>query len=265
VSPTSLDSWLADSVRRQDRDRFIAAMLCPAPRRTALLAVLAFHDEIARIRERVAEPMMGHIRLQWWRDALDRIGVAEDTEAAPLLRLLAGLRLWPELRPLLAAVIDARRKDLDDPPFADAAAAAAYVSATTAPLADAMAIAGGVADMAGTPGVRAAACGHGLTGILRATPGLASAGRNPWETPLTDAAVRATLVRDVAARAEAEIAAATAARLPREAFFLAVPAALALQHLRLLRGNGYDILDARFSAPSRVTLGFLWDCARRRL
>ncbi|WP_337995476.1 squalene/phytoene synthase family protein [Oleispirillum naphthae] len=265
MTEATVEPWLADSVRRQDRDRFIAAMLCPPPRRAAVLAVLAFNGEIARIRERVAEPMMGHIRLQWWRDALARAAVDEDAEAAPLLRVLAGLRLWPQLRPLLAQLIDARQKDLDDPPFSGAAAAEAYAAATTAPLAGAMAVAGGLPDLAEAPGVRAAARGHGLVGILRATPGLIAARRNPWEADLSDTAARAALARDAADRAEAAIAAAAAARLPREAFFLAAPAALAHRHLRLLRRNGYDILDARFSAPSRVSLGFLWLCARKRL
>jgi len=265
VSANNQDAWLADSVRRQDRDRFIAAMLCPVERRAAVLAVVAFNGEIARIRERVAEPMMGHIRLQWWRDALARFAVDEDAESAPLLRLLAGQRIWPDLRPLLAALIDARQKDLDDPPLADAAAAEAYVAATTAPLADALAVAGGVPDLAGAAPVRDAARGHGLVGLLRATPGLAAVRHDPWAPDLREADSRAALCRAVAARADAAIAAARTGAVPRGGFFLMVPATLARQHLNRLRRNGHDMLDPRFCAPSRVTIPFLWCCARRKI
>ena len=45
-----------------------------APRaRRDLIALTAFLGEVARIPEAVSEPMMGEIRLQWWRDALETL------------------------------------------------------------------------------------------------------------------------------------------------------------------------------------------------
>ena len=38
--------------------------------REALLALYGFNYEVARVREVVSEPMLGHIRLQWWRDVI---------------------------------------------------------------------------------------------------------------------------------------------------------------------------------------------------
>ena len=35
---------------------------------------LPFADAIARVRETVSEPMLGRMRLQWWREVLDAIG-----------------------------------------------------------------------------------------------------------------------------------------------------------------------------------------------
>src|SRR5271156_3271915 len=58
-------------VRRHDRDRFQTALFAPAARREALFALYAFNYEIARVRESVREPMLGQIRLQWWREAID--------------------------------------------------------------------------------------------------------------------------------------------------------------------------------------------------
>src|SRR5271163_3052970 len=54
--------------RRHDRDRFQTALFAPAARREALFALYAFNYEIARVREAVTQPMLGQIRLQWWRE-----------------------------------------------------------------------------------------------------------------------------------------------------------------------------------------------------
>ena len=48
-------------------------------RREALFALIAFNHEIARIPEAVSEPMLGRIRLQWWREVLDATYAGEPT------------------------------------------------------------------------------------------------------------------------------------------------------------------------------------------
>src|SRR5713101_6422739 len=63
-------SPLAALVRRHDRDRYQTALFAPADRREALFALYAFNYEIARVREIVTQPMLGEIRLQWWREAV---------------------------------------------------------------------------------------------------------------------------------------------------------------------------------------------------
>src|SRR6185437_9734004 len=86
-------SPLAAALRRNDRDRFQTALFAPAERREALLALYAFNYEIARVPEVTHEPLIGQIRLQWWRDALDEIyrgAAARRHEVAePLARAIA--------------------------------------------------------------------------------------------------------------------------------------------------------------------------------
>jgi phytoene synthase len=256
------EDWLIDTVRRQDRDRFIAAMLRPMPWRADMFAVLAANAELARVREQVAEPAMGLIRLRWWADALE--GEA-DPGLPPLPRLLMDLRDWAGIKPHLLALVEARARDMDDARFADIAEAEAYVAATTEPLAAALAIAAGLPRFAAHPALADAARGHGLVGILRATATRIRYRRNPWPIDIADAAARADLARRVAARAEAAIAAAAGNPLPRAAFPLVAPAALARQHLLRLRRADDEPLDPRFAAPSRLTLGFVARWARGRL
>ena len=50
----------------------LSALYAPADKRRSLFALYAFNAEIARIRDRIREPLPGEIRLQWWRDAIAR-------------------------------------------------------------------------------------------------------------------------------------------------------------------------------------------------
>src|SRR6516225_10764685 len=63
-------SPVATLVRRHDRDRFQTALFAPAAKREALFALYAFNYEIARVRESVTEPALGHIRFEWWRETI---------------------------------------------------------------------------------------------------------------------------------------------------------------------------------------------------
>ena len=59
--------------QQHDPDRFFLTLLQPAPVRPALWALLAFNYEVAKTREVVSDPTLGFMRLQWWREALEKI------------------------------------------------------------------------------------------------------------------------------------------------------------------------------------------------
>ena len=68
-------------MRRHDRDRFQTVLFAPAARREALFALYAFNHEIASVRERVTEPTLGRMRLEWWREI-----IAAAYESGPVRR-----------------------------------------------------------------------------------------------------------------------------------------------------------------------------------
>ena len=103
---------------RTCRGPYLAALSAAYDKRAALLAVLAFHAEIARIPAVVSEPILGRMRLQWWVDVLP--GMAESNAHAnpngqarshPVALALAPLGLAPET---LCALANARNFDLDE-------------------------------------------------------------------------------------------------------------------------------------------------------
>ena len=163
-------------LQSHDPDRWLACRFIPARHRDAVLALYAFNADVARIRSVVSEPLAGEMRLQYWRDVLNR---ADQDHANPLASALWAVlkRYQLPVTPLLA-LLDARVDDLYDAPPDDVTALELYCGETcsvlfryaTLILADGTET--GPASLAGTAGVA-----YALTGLLRASGWLASEGR----------------------------------------------------------------------------------------
>lgn len=153
-----------DLIRAADKDRYLATLFAPAERRGALFALYAFDVEIARIADAVREPMAGEIRLQWWRDVLNRERdgeAAANPVAAALLDTVARHAL-PAQR--LADLLEARAFDLYSDPMPTFDALEGYARRTSATIFDLAArICGASAENASEQ----AGLAYGLTGVLR--------------------------------------------------------------------------------------------------
>jgi 15-cis-phytoene synthase len=162
---------LDELVRRADPDRYFSHLFAPAAKRPLLLALYAFNVEIARVADTVREPMMGEIRLEWWRETLAgaRQGMPRNHDVArALTALLASVPLPAEL---FEAMLGARAFDSSAEMFADRAAVEAYCDATSGNLMRLAArILGGEADDV----ARDAGIAYALAGVLRALPHHAS-------------------------------------------------------------------------------------------
>jgi phytoene synthase len=158
-------------VRDGDPDRYWASLFAPADKRPYLYALYAFNFEIARAREAVREPLVGEIRLQWWRDALQgetRGDVRANPVAAALDDAIVKFRLP---RHALVTLIDARIFDLYDDPMPSLNDLEGYGGETSSSLIQLASIIladgsdPGTADAAGHAGVA-----YAITGVLRAFP-----------------------------------------------------------------------------------------------
>ena len=89
MAETAALSYSAQQVRLSDPDRFLTALFAPAAARENLFALYAFNLEVARIPELVHEPMMGQIRLQWWRERFDEIYAGQPRDGAETPQALA--------------------------------------------------------------------------------------------------------------------------------------------------------------------------------
>src|SRR5437763_854177 len=128
-------SPVAALVRRHDRDRYQTALFAPPRQREALFALYAFNYEIARVREIVSEPMLGQIRLQWWREVIAATFAGEPPRRHQIvLPLTDAIREFRLSRVLLEELIDSRERDLDAAPPETMAALEAYAAGTSASL-----------------------------------------------------------------------------------------------------------------------------------
>ena len=181
-------SYCARLLRQQDPDRYLTALFAPPERREALFALYAFNLELARARESVREPIMGQMRLQWWRDSLAEMlaGRPRAHEVGrPLAAAIAAYGLDPAL---LERLIDARERDMEAEPPADLAALLDYARGTSSTLTE-LAL-----EVLGRPGPavreagRALGIAWALLGLVRAVPFHAAQRRLYLPTSLTAAA-----------------------------------------------------------------------------
>ncbi|MCR9127789.1 MAG: squalene/phytoene synthase family protein [Rhodobacteraceae bacterium] len=237
----------ADLVRQGDPDRFLATMAAPPAARAPLFALYAFNVEVSRAPWVSAEPMIGEMRLQWWRDALDEIAGGGPARRHQVVTPLARL-LTPGLARGLDALVEARRWDLYRDPFEDTDHFERHIAATSGTLLEVAAALLGQDDPAPVVPLGRA---MGLANWLRALPALESAGR----IPLIDGTPAA-----IAALARAGLADLARARAARRRLRPgAAPALLAAwQTGPVLRQAARD--------PARVALGTLGQSeAARRL
>ena len=163
---------------RQDPDRFLASLFAAPHLRPALWALIAFNCEIARTREVVSEPVLGQIRLQWWRERIEELtsGRAVDHEI-----LVALNEFTPVISRLgikaLHRLVDAREQDLDDSPCATLDQFLSYVRETSTPLGMLMLAALGVEDADSCSAGENIAIAFALAGVLRAVPYMARHGQ----------------------------------------------------------------------------------------
>lgn len=148
-----------------DRDRYLTSLFAPPEVRPALHALYAFNLELARVAEVVSEPMIGEIRLAWWRETLDGVYAGAPRRHDVAEGLAQVLEDHEIDRVLLNRMIDARAHDLEEAPFATLDGLKGYLSATSSGLVAAAArlLGGKGADALAAP----AGVAIGLVGLVR--------------------------------------------------------------------------------------------------
>ncbi len=269
---TAALSYCGRQVRRHDHDRFLTSLFAPPDRREALFAIHAFNIEVAKTREVVTEPILGQIRLQWWRDAIAGLYQGEVLRHEVLEALAGPVERFDLSRAYFDRVIEAREADLTERAPATLEVLERYAEDTAAPLIqlglEALGVRQGESAAADAAHHAGAAVGTAwaLSGLLRAIPFHAQQRRVYLPTAVVEEvavemgelfelrphAGLARAVERIAAAALKHLSAARSRRAQtlRQAVPALLPAVLAENHLGRLRRAGYDVFDSRVQRPT---------------
>jgi len=269
-------SYCAAEVRRADYDRFLTALFAPAAARERLFALYAFNHEIARVRETVSEPMLGQIRLQWWREAIAGLYAGTPRKHAVVEALGAAVAAGPA-RAGFEALIDAREFDLAGRAPESLAALEAYCEGTSSQLLYLAAELLGARGEATRAALRPLGIAWSLTGLIRAIPFHARARRQYIPADIAAAAgldetalfaltpgePLRRAVHDLAAAAHRHLAAAKASGpVERAARPLMLFAPLARAYLGRLARRGNELMARPLDLSPAAKIARLWWAAR---
>lgn len=274
-------SHCLETVRRDDRDRYLLCALAPVRYRPALWAIHAFNVAISRIPETVSEPILGQIRLQWWREAIAAIYATGTPPTHPVIGALKDVIPRYRLSPhSFERILDARERDVEDWRPATIQDLESYAQDTAGEiLALSMAVLGGTGEQALTIG-RTAGTAFALVGILRSLAFQAHRRRFLIPQELIDKEgislgdvlafkqpnpALSLGVAAVANRAQILITDVIkqVGQVPLPARILLLEARIAAYHLKRLQAVGFNPFDSGVSQSSDGLL--LWRLASRRL
>ena len=99
---------LRQDLRGLDGDLYLCHLFAPSEHRDRLLTLYRLYADIARVPFDVSEPMLGAIRLQWWRDLI--AATDKTASGAPVGEALQIYDFPPEM---LLPLVDAREPALN--------------------------------------------------------------------------------------------------------------------------------------------------------
>ncbi len=276
-----------DHVRRHDFDRYLCSMLAPQPARQTLMTIYAFNCELAAIRERVNEKILGEIRFQWWKEQIEGIYAGTIKPEGIAGSVFEFVRSHAPDRRHFDDLIDSRIRDLSDELFDDMDDWKSYCAATTVPLfqLSLTTVPENQQDRSSVNDelVRSAAIAWAATGLIRAIPSHSAQNRCmiprslllKYETSQTlvfteqERATLKRIVREIAETAERNLATSKSqlADIDPALIHVFLPLVLAGFYLNNIRKSDFDPFHTRVSYPNNAArmLKLLYTSWRKRI
>jgi 15-cis-phytoene synthase len=273
-------AYCENLIRHNDQDRWLASLFIPENRRRNVHALYAFSLEIARVKELVSEPLLGEIRFQWWRDALEGKNAGEARANPVAATLLDTIERFDLPKVLLLELIKARLHDIYGDKMESVSALESYLDATCANLFRlAMLILNGEETASGFAVSGHAGIAYGLIGLMRSLPWQRAWGEHFVPVEILRAqsiepdkfapgqaspAVCAALADLRAlARRHLEIFAAQLPGQPEKSRPAFLPLSLCKAYLQQMEKRGYDPFKTIVELPQWRRQWIFWRAARR--
>lgn len=266
----------AREVRRDDHDRYLACLFAPTERREVLFALHAFNLELAKTAEVVSEPMIGQIRLQWWRESLEGIYQDKVRSHYAVGALARAVKAHGLAKDELSMLVDARESDLEDHAPASLVELEGYAARTSGQLAKLSLSVLGAQQTGVLRAGQSLGTAWGLLGLCRAVPFQARQDRTFLPRDLTagegldlpallqgrSSPALCRVIAAIAERAAELLETASPKNRPNVARKASAPfllGTLARSHLKTLKAAGHDPFDPRVQLrPPAAVWRLLW-------
>jgi NADH dehydrogenase [ubiquinone] 1 alpha subcomplex assembly factor 6 len=281
AEPEEWNRLCAEQVRQQDYDHYLCGLFAPEEQRQGLYALYAFNAEIARTPELVSEPLLGRIRLQWWRDAIAAAYQGGGPHHQVVQALAQTIARFSLPRAPFDAMLDAREAEVENEPIADYIALERLAEATAGGLAALSLVCLGATQPRAQQAGRHVGIAYALIGLLRAVPFHAAQRRSYLpQDRLAAAAVSVdalfegrkqaglpVVAAGVAAEARRHLRLARRLRvgIPKVALPALLPATLLDGYLARLARQKYDVFSPKIDLPPLARqLRLAWKASIRR-
>jgi len=105
-------SYCRDFVQKHDYEAYLVSHLYPADKRKGYFAIKAFYGELATVQDSVSSPIIGEMRMQFWRDAVKSLAVGRPPHH-PIAIALHDVSQSTSLQPYhMKRIVDARTEEL---------------------------------------------------------------------------------------------------------------------------------------------------------
>lgn len=281
AEPEEWNRLCAEQVRQQDYDHYLCGLFAPEEARAGIYALYAFNAEIARTPELVSEPLLGRIRLQWWRDAIAAAYRGGGPPHQVVQALAQAIDRFALKQEVFDAMLEAREAEVEHEPVEDYTMLERLAKATAAGLTTLSLACLGATQPRALQAGRHVGIAYALTGLLRAVPfhaaqrrlylphdRLAAAGVSV--EALFEGRRQASLpvvIAGIAAEARRHLRLARRLRIgiPRLALPALLPATLLDGYLSRLARQKYDVYSPKIDLPPLARqLRLAWKASIRR-
>ncbi|OZJ03951.1 hypothetical protein BZG36_02942 [Bifiguratus adelaidae] len=162
--------YCSDLVRKQDYDNYLCIPFYPSSVRNAQYAIRALNIELAGIRESVSNTIIGQMRMQFWRDTIDKVYKGTPPSQPIAIALAEALKTCSFSSMWIKRLIDEREANLQDPQYMTIKDLETYAENTASQVLYLQLESLGVRDVQADHAVSHIGKAIGITTLLRAMP-----------------------------------------------------------------------------------------------
>lgn len=256
-SNVSSSNYCLDMVRNHDYENFLCTLLLPNSVRKSAVAIRAFNIEVANVHERVSEPRIGQMRLQFWIETLDKLFKGNIPEHPVSRELYEAINAHKLQKRYLKQLITSRMEHILSPSFDSLENMEKYAEQSVSSIYYLLLQSAGIENVHADHAASHLGKAQGITNMIRSTPH--SAPRRiinlPQDILLKHGVAQESLIRgkndksvrdvmfDIAARAKQHLDKARNLKknVPKEAVVLFLPSAATDSYLERLRKVDFDV------------------------